>query len=410
MRTLIPLRTQQDLPTLNFNEISLFKDVEVGNSTNLRNLKEEFSNSVLINSDQDIDSDVEFIGKVYIEGDMELSGTVNEVETNSFVTTNTDQELSAIYNFKSKVNLDQNLLVDGLVNGIDIDKWAQDSVKVVSQFPQNISNSWSVDPELILEEDSTGNGLINNIDFKKFSQEIQDKRNHKYQVEEEFIENYINICKDLTYMHDKLKKQIYKFDYLEKLQTLNFHKKVEYIYNYFYRNATYFIVNEKSNCLSYLFIFDSRFRYIKDIHFGPIAQIVSVRSNDLLYLVIRNQPFYSTCKTQGTNLWQLKDDNFENLLNIEDQDLLQESLEPGTFYGLRKHVITEYKILPNLASAIRYRKWEVREDNMAFVPRGLATGLSLRTGKKLINLHRDYPTSDSFSPETEEIIIATTWL
>ena len=42
---------------------------------------------------------------------------------------------------------------------------------------------------------------------------------------------------------------------------------------------------------------------------------------------------------------------------------------------------------------------------MAFVPRGLATGLSLRTGKKLINLHRDYPTSDSFSPETEEIII-----
>ena len=48
MRTLIPLRTQQDLPTLNFNEISLFKDVEVGNSTNLRNLKEEFSNSVLV--------------------------------------------------------------------------------------------------------------------------------------------------------------------------------------------------------------------------------------------------------------------------------------------------------------------------------------------------------------------------
>jgi hypothetical protein len=41
---------------------------------------------------------------------------------------------------------------------------------------------------------------------------------------------------------------------------------------------------------------------------------------------------------------------------------LQESLAPGTFYGIRKDVVTEFKIVPNLEIPLRrHRKWEVQE-------------------------------------------------
>lgn len=47
---------------------------------------------------------------------------------------------------------------------------------------------------------------------------------------------------------------------------------------------------------------------------------------------------------------------------MEDQDLVQESLVPGTFYGIRGNVVTEYRILADLDSEVRkYRKWKVNE-------------------------------------------------
>jgi hypothetical protein len=122
---------------------------------------------------------------------MELLGLLNEVDTNRIVTTTTNQQLEAVYNFKSKINLEKNLLVEGLANGINVTLWARDSVKISSIYPQNITDDWFIEQNLILEGDATGNGLIGGADIAKLSQEIQDKRNYKYAVEKEFIVNGI---------------------------------------------------------------------------------------------------------------------------------------------------------------------------------------------------------------------------
>lgn len=91
---------------------------------------------------------------------------------------------------------------------------------------------------------------------------------------------------------------------------LNFESRIQYVYSYEEHNKINLLINEERNCESYLFTFDKKFRFVETLHLGLVAQIIPVRLNNLLYLVIRNQPFYSTCKVQGTNLWQVIDNHF----------------------------------------------------------------------------------------------------
>lgn len=45
---------------------------------------------------------------------------------------------------------------------------------------------------------------------------------------------------------------------------------------------------------------------------------------------------------------------------LENQELLQESLVPGTFYGLNKNVVTEYRVVTKTeTNAKKYRIWTV---------------------------------------------------
>lgn len=172
----------------------------------------------------------------------------------------------------------------------------------------------------------------------------------------------------MTDIYHKLKRQIYKFDYLEKLQTLKFHRKIAYFYYYEYQNNFYLIINEQKKCESYLFFFDeSSFRFIKNIHFGLVAQIIPIHIQNSLFLVVRNQLSYSLCKTQGTTIWQINGTEFKNLAIIDDQDLLQDSSIPGTFYGLKNKTVTEFKLIPNSEiPVIKYRKWNVNISGAIF--------------------------------------------
>ncbi|XP_008192894.2 uncharacterized protein fs(1)N [Tribolium castaneum] len=401
--TLVPLKTQQNLTQLCFKTINLFEDLPVGNSTNFHNLPKEFENTVLLNTVQEIDSDVEFAGNVFIENDLQLTGLLNEMEIERIVTTNTDQELTGVYHFKSKVNIGDDLIVEGLVNGINVTEWDSEGVKISAPYTQNITENWVIEQDLVLEE-TTGSGTINGLNFAKFSREIAEKRSYKYAMEKALVDDYTNICKDLTYMRDQLQNQIYKFSYLENLQMLNFQNEIEQVFSFEDRDRVFLLISERKNCESYLFTFGDKFRFVQSLHFGLVAQIIPVRVNNLLYLVVRNQAFYSTCKVQGTNLWQVIDNHFVHVANIDEQELLQESLVPGVFYGISGNEVTEFKVLTELDTVVRYRKWQVDEDNLAFVPRGFATGLALRTGRKLIRLQREDPIVEDFNYETEKII------
>lgn len=48
------------------------------------------------------------------------------------------------------------------------------------------------------------------------------------------------------------------------------------------------------------------------------------------------------------------------MLRLENHDLLQESLVPGTFYGLRGNMITEYKLIGSPTIQIKpLRRWKI---------------------------------------------------
>lgn len=52
----------------------------------------------------------------------------------------------------------------------------------------------------------------------------------------------------------------------------------------------------------------------------------------------------------------------QKIQNIDNQQLLQESLVPLTFYGLSKNGVTEFKIDMSKAIPVEaYRKWKIRE-------------------------------------------------
>lgn len=111
-------------------------------------------------------------------------------------------------------------------------------------------------------------------------------------------------------MQNKLQRQIYKFDYFEKRQMLEFKTKIKYVYYIDYYNTNYIIINERRNCHSHVFVYKEDFRFVKTFDFGLISQIISVYNNNTLYLVIRNQPTYSLCKVEGTNIWEVINHNF----------------------------------------------------------------------------------------------------
>lgn len=185
-KTLIPLRSEQNLTELSFSEIAVFNDVSVGNSTNHLYLPEEYKNTVLVNFEQEINSEVEFRGKVFIEEDMKVN-SINNINPDKIVTTNTDQNLFANYNFKSKINIEKNLTVDGLLNGIDIKEWEARGVKTIARQPQNITDNWLIDGDLIFEEDTLGDGLISHMDMQKLKDEVGAKLNEKYSIEKRII-------------------------------------------------------------------------------------------------------------------------------------------------------------------------------------------------------------------------------
>lgn len=53
---------------------------------------------------------------------------------------------------------------------------------------------------------------------------------------------------------------------------------------------------------------------------------------------------------------------------------------------------------------MKIRKWKIKEDNIAFIPRGLGTGLSLRTEKKIIKLDRSDSFQSNFSYNVENFM------
>ncbi|KAK9870097.1 hypothetical protein WA026_006191 [Henosepilachna vigintioctopunctata] len=395
MNRTIPLGTDQEIPELHFKNVVFLNNISVDGFVNGLNLKEEYLNTVLSNEEQEILSEINFHHVALIRNKLEIAGLLNGFPIDKIVTTTTNQNLSALYKFSTKVNLNSNLYIDGLVNSINMSHWENGSVKMISKEPQEITAPWHVKGNLTFDEPVDGESVISNFQIDENNNLVEHQMVKKMEMEEQFKKDQEFICKDIRYLSRKLQKQIYRFETFEELLVFNYPLEVSKIY-FFMDDEPILLITGVDSCTTDLFIFRSdQFIKISEIFLGEIDQIIPVRDNKLTHFVVKSVP-NSKCNVNGTNVWQYEHFTAKIIQNIEEQQILQESMVPSTFYTLNKYGVTEFKIdVQRAVIAFPYRKWKIREENMAFVPRGLRSGLAVRTGHKVIRLLRDEPIVDN---------------
>ncbi|KAJ8919572.1 hypothetical protein NQ315_002194 [Exocentrus adspersus] len=404
MKTVIPLKTNQNLDRLEFGDVTATKDVTVFELVNgYKNLSDEYAVTVMLDEDQQIGSDVVFNNTILVRDQMHVD-FIDGKPASKIVTTSTDQNLTSAFDFKSKCRMNSDLRVRGFVDGVNITACKKKNVQTSSRDTQYIFDSWSIDGDLIFNDAVQGGGLINDLNLTDVLEKVVARQKYKYNTEKAIIEDYKQMCVDVSYMYEAVKKQIYKFMYFEQLQTITFKNPVQFVYYFQFGNNNYLLVNEEA-CTSQLLIFKgTAFEHFAIVETGRIEQAVSVVGDtDGMFLVTRGT---GECATEGTNVWRFDSEAVEVYYKIEDQDLLQESVVPFTFYGLSQQGVVEFKITYN--NPTQYRKWNVSEDNVAFMPRGLKTGPCLRTGRKVIFLDSKNSPVDEYNADTQYTAIENT--
>ncbi|KAL3267035.1 hypothetical protein HHI36_011177 [Cryptolaemus montrouzieri] len=388
MNKTIKLGSNEDISNLSIKDVVFLKNVPVGKMVNGFNLQEEYINSVMSNKEQEILSELCIRNSTLIRNNLVVAGLLNNYTLNEIVRTDTYQNLSAIFKFPVKSILDSNLYVNGTVNSINMTVWENGVIKMVSNETQEIEAPWHVKGNLTFVEPLSGECSIYSFDTEKVIGAIKDQETMNKALQLEYMEDHKQICGDLSFLSKALKKQIYRLEAFESFQVIEYPRKIRKTHFFLGAKPT-LLLNGVGSCESDIYTFDNDVFVRKNkIQMGEIDQIVTVFDKEVTYFIVKTIQ-NSKCDTEETTAWIYQNNTVQKIQTIENQQLLQESLVPSTFYGLNKFGVTEFRIDTTQAIPVyAYRKWKLHEDNMAFVPRRLSTGLAMRTGEKLIRLLR----------------------
>lgn len=107
---------------------------------------------------------------------------------------------------------------------------------------------------------------------------------------------------------------------------------------------------------------ENRFQFVRSLEIGLIAQTVTVKVRDLVFIVTRRMVQNKSCEVDGTNIWLFQDQALNRIKQLKESHLLQSSRRPGAFYSVETDGVAEYRIT-NFGQTIRkYRKWYIRSD------------------------------------------------
>ncbi|XP_045478654.1 uncharacterized protein LOC123683798 [Harmonia axyridis] len=395
MSRIIPLGSDQDIDRLIIDNVKFLNNVTVHDSINGFNLKEEYANSVLSDEDQVIQSEIYFKNTTLIRHNLEVAGLLNGNPIDKIVTTDTNQTLTATYHFTQKTVLESNMYVTGLVNSINMSTWEKGVIKVLYDKPQVITAPWYFGKNLTFEDSLDCLYGIYDFDVQRKIEQMNEQKEHSQRMDSQYEEDHKSICKDIRTLNKESKKQTYKFESLEEMQQLEYNHVIGKTH-FFNFEKPRLIISGSGKCTVDIFHLENDlFVPISKFEMGEIDQIISVTGDSSIFFVVKTKS-QTECDNDGTFVWEYKNDTMTKLQNIENQQLLQESRIPLTFYGLNKHGVTEFRIDMTKAIPVgTYRKWKIHEENAAFMPRGVGTGLAVRTGRKIIKLLRDEPPIDN---------------
>nr|CAH7764967.1 unnamed protein product [Callosobruchus chinensis] len=365
MTNIVPLNSNQSIDQLHFIEAHVISDITAVDSVNNLNLSEEFENTFLVDGDQAIESMV-FENNVLIRKNLNTP-LLNNKPAAKVVTTDSDQELTANYDFKTKITAQGDLKVHGLLNEINTTKWKENLLKVSGANRQQINRAFDVARNVTFEEDVDGDGLVAGLDLVELVGTVNEIKKNKFEIDRGVI-------------------------YFEEWQEMIFNHSVRHTFYFEYNKNQYLLVNE-DNCKSHMLVFRSfTFFPVTTVETGDISQTIVVRNgNEALYLVTNNNRSEKSgkCSNHATSAWEFEEGKLELMFTMDEGIvLLQDSLIPNTFYGLVRDGVTEFVIRSSMKSYRPIRKWIFFSENAMFLPRGMQTGLSLYTEKKMIHLNR----------------------
>ncbi|KAH1028842.1 hypothetical protein HUJ05_002166 [Dendroctonus ponderosae] len=295
-------------------------------------------------------------------------------------------EVTILFNKGDSTNI-----VEGLINDINLTSWEIRAVPIESSKPQQARLSRIDMRNQNLSGPLNGGATLNNRSTTDLLQKFSEMESYLdgYQ---ETATDFKDLCEVMTDIYNGTQNQISKFRYFEDFQSLQFPTSINYIKYISHGNEHYLLVNEENSCFSEIWkLFPDGFAKTKTIETGSISQLEMVHEKNRLLLVssIQNIDGLQCNIEDSTILWKWINEELEAISSLPPQDLLQNSLQPRTFYGLKQGVVTEFKLNPLEEVGIdEYRKWNITEDNCRFAPRGFKTGLVLSTGTKLIYLNR----------------------
>ncbi|KAL1489956.1 hypothetical protein ABEB36_013879 [Hypothenemus hampei] len=405
---IVTLKTSQNLPGSFFiKNMSVNKDLHVGNTVNKVNLIMEKNKTLLRDVEQTVSGELVFLNNVLVQDKIKVQ-TLNKKPVTKLVTTNTDQNLTASYHFNGKIFIAKDLTINGLVNDKNFTSW---TVPYKSQRQRNINEIMPVE-NLNLIGPINGDLILNEVNTTKLLKELLNKQQNLASLRKGILGDIQGLCKDLIYLHETSKRQyILKFNYFEEFRTLEFDDPVKVVKFLKFEDRYYLLVHPVNSCTSELLqiradgIFES-----KTISIGTISQIEAVYQKDLdkpvLFLITRSSNASDIC-TYGTTVWKFKDENLTIVNSLENQQLLQDSSIASTFYGYKSGKVIEFKVDPlNEIEVQEFRRWDINEENAYFVPRGLKTGLSMANGEDLIFLNTDFnEQAEGFDIDTSSVII-----
>lgn len=98
---------------------------------------------------------------------------------------------------------------------------------------------------------------------------------------------------------------------------------------------------------------------MKSVEIGLVAQAITVKIRDLLFLVTRTIAKNAGCSVAGTNIWWFKDETLKHLKLLKASTLLQDSRRPGAFYSIENDGVVEYRITDFANKIRKHRKWSI---------------------------------------------------
>ncbi|ERL85738.1 hypothetical protein D910_03153 [Dendroctonus ponderosae] len=281
--------------------------------------------------------------------------------------------------------------IEGLINDINLTSWEIRAVPIESSKPQQARLSRIDMRNQNLSGPLNGGATLNNRSTTDLLQKFSEMESYLdgYQ---ETATDFKDLCEVMTDIYNGTQNQISKFRYFEDFQSLQFPTSINYIKYISHGNEHYLLVNEENSCFSEIWkLFPDGFAKTKTIETGSISQLEMVHEKNRLLLVssIQNIDGLQCNIEDSTILWKWINEELEAISSLPPQDLLQNSLQPRTFYGLKQGVEVEHyrRFAQNHFGPLMIieRKYL---DNCRFAPRGFKTGLVLSTGTKLIYLNR----------------------